>query len=78
MQKNSLKSWFSTYRQWLDNGKCDEMLDGIDPFLKTVPKKEFKACLFKWLTYDSAGIEYERFLKFDDSGTVLEGWTQTV
>ena len=74
--KNSIHSWFSAFNEYLDKGLCDELPDGIEPFLKTVPQKQFKACLFKWIKFDFNGINFMHYMKFDETGTILEGWTQ--
>ena len=59
----------------MDSGLCDELPGGVEPFLKTVPYKEFKTCLFKWIKFDVNGVEFKHYMKFDETETVLEGWT---
>ena len=35
---NSLLSWMHEFRSWVDKGACDLLPDGIDPFIKTIPR----------------------------------------
>ena len=43
-QAETLDSWFQEYRAYIDRGACDLMPEGIDPFLKTIPREPYLLC----------------------------------
>ena len=75
---NSLESWFSSLRKWIELGRCERAPDGIDPFLKTLNEPAYRACFEYWLDNEPVGRAFDNDLKFDrDSGEII-GWSQSI
>jgi len=47
---NTLDSFFSKARRYINEGNCERIMDGqtIDPFKKTVDPEKLKNCLMIW------------------------------
>ena len=63
----TLDSWYEELRKWTELGRCSEISNGLDPFLKVIPPELFRECLNQFLDSDE-GKPYEMDLKFDDGG----------
>ena len=64
------------FRSWVDKGACDLLPDGIDPFIKTIPRAPFKLCLDKWFTLDPVGISMLNQVKKDEEMDEVVAWRQ--
>ena len=74
----SLDSWIGVYREWVDKGACELIPDGIDPFLKTIPRESFKLCLKEWILYDPIGVAYKRLFRQDETTEEVNQWRQAM
>ena len=49
--KNSIKSWYGDYANWVSVGFCTRVTPALIPGQKiVVPEAEFYACLAEWLS----------------------------
>ena len=46
------------------------MPEGIDPFLKTIPREPYLLCFQDWVEYDPIGIAYSKMIVKDDLNEV--------
>ena len=42
---NSMKSWYSSFNQWVDLGECYVLRSGIQAMDKTIESDKFYTCL---------------------------------
>lgn len=63
MMPGTLESWNKELYKWIDEGKCEYVPQGYNPFTKVIEKWRYKACLDIWLKEDRIGRTYKEDLK---------------
>ena len=68
----SIRSWNHEFRNWLDEGYCAFVPDGIDPFTKVIDAGLFETCLTIWFKSDSIGRTFKEDIKISgEDGRML-------